>query len=280
MDKIESVMDIHKKHELVKHFLHELDSVVVAYSSGIDSTFLLKTAFDACRGKVVAVTARSRMFPGRELEEAIAFCKKEGIPHIILDFDELEVEGFCDNPANRCFLCKNELFAKIWLIAREHGIEHIVEGSNIDDDSDFRPGHLAIMQQGVKSPLRAAQLTKDELRSLSKEMGLQTWNNQSFACLASRIPYGQKITPDKLEMIDKAEQLLLDMGFAQVRVRHHGNLARIETDADGFMILADRGKRETIHDRLQQLGFTYVSNDLLGYRTGSMNETLEKTEIL
>jgi uncharacterized protein len=187
----------------------------------------------------------------------------------------LNIEGFSQNPLNRCYLCKNELFAKIWAVAREHGIEHVAEGSNTDDTGDYRPGLIAVAEQGVKSPLRYAELAKDEIRALSKDMGLPTWNKQSFACLSSRFPYGESITQKKLEMVDRAEQLLLDMGLKQVRVRHHGNLARIETDEDGFSILANRKNRETIYAQMKQYGFAYIAVDLLGYRTGSMNETIE-----
>ncbi|GBU27519.1 adenine nucleotide alpha hydrolases [Treponema sp. R8-4-B8] len=265
---------IFQKHEKLKQYLRELESVAIAFSSGVDSTFLLKTAHDVLGDKVIAVTARSCSFPERELKEAVSFCESENIRHIICDSEELNIEGFAQNPANRCYLCKNELFTKIWAVAREHGIENVAEGSNLDDNGDYRPGLTAVTEQGVKSPLRYARLTKEEIRFLSKNMGLPTWDKQSFACLSSRFPYGESITPEKLGMIDKAEQLLLDMGLRQVRVRHHGNLARIETDEDGFLILTDRKNRENIYTQLKQYGFTYIAVDLLGYRTGSMNETL------
>lgn len=268
-------MDIQQKYENLKNYLNELGNVAIAFSGGVDSTFLLKTAYDVLGERVIAVTARSCSFPERELKEAITFCEKENIRHIICDSEELEIEGFSHNPTNRCYLCKNELFIKIWEVARENGIEHVAEGSNMDDNGDYRPGLTAVAEQGVLSPLRHAQLAKAEIRTLSKELGLPTWNKQSFACLSSRFPYGETITPGRLSMIDRAEQMLLDMGLHQVRVRHHGNLARIETDEAGFTTLTGRACREKIHAAFKDIGFTYISIDLLGYRTGSMNETLE-----
>lgn len=268
----------HEKYEALKSNLKNLKNVAVAFSGGVDSTFLLKTAHDVLGGNVIAVTARSLSFPKRELEEASAFAAANGIEHIVVDSEELQIEGFSRNPKNRCYLCKKELFTKILEIAQKKGLEFVAEASNIDDNGDYRPGLLAVAELGIKSPLRETGFTKAEIRTISKELGLPTWNKQSFACLSSRFPYGEAITPDRLRKIDEAEQFLLDLGFHQVRVRFHGNLTRIETDEAGFEKMLQPGTREKITNRFLEIGFTYIALDLRGYRTGSMNETLSPSE--
>jgi uncharacterized protein len=258
--------------------LSDLGSAAVAFSGGVDSTFLLRTAKRRLGDNVIAVTARSCSFPQRELDEAKAFCAAEGIRHFICDSEELDIEGFSSNPINRCYLCKNELFTKIWAVARDNGVDAVVEGSNTDDAGDYRPGMQAVREQGVRSPLREAGLSKEDIRALSKAEGLPTWNKQSFACLSSRFVYGENITREKLDRVDKAEQLLLDLGFTQVRVRVHGDIARIELDREEFPKLLAEETREDIYERFKAIGFSYTTLDILGYRTGSMNETLKAEE--
>lgn len=266
--------DLYEKKKKLEAYLTELGSVAIAFSSGVDSTFLLKTAQNVLGDHVIAVTAKSCSFPERELKEAKMFCAREGIRHIIIESEELSIDGFRQNPVNRCYLCKQELFTKIKAVAAEHGVPYVAEGSNADDLGDYRPGLQAVAELGVKSPLCAAELTKDEIRTLSREMGLPTWNKQSFACLSSRFVYGETISEEKLGMVDRAEQLLLDLGFHQVRVRVHGVIARIEILPKEFGKLIDGNVRNQVNSTLKDLGFRYITMDLVGYRTGSMNETL------
>ena len=269
---------IHEKKQKLENYLRELGSLAVAFSSGVDSTFLLKVAKDVLGDRAIAVTAKSCSFPGRELDEATAFCEKEGIRQIVIESEELDIDGFRQNPKNRCYICKRELFTKIIRTAAENGIEYVAEGSNMDDNGDYRPGLMAVAELGVKSPLRYAELTKEEIRELSKEMNLPTWDKPSFACLASRFVYGETISEEKLHMVDQAEQLLLDLGFRQVRVRIHGNIARIEVLPEEIGKLTEEPIRTKVYTTLKALGFAYVTMDLSGYRTGSMNETLDASE--
>ena len=267
---------LQNKYDELRKYLLSLKKVAVAYSSGVDSTFLLKTAVDTLsRENVLALTAKSHSFPRRELDESIAFCKTENIRQIVFESEELSIDGFSNNSPNRCYICKKELFSKIKIIANKNGINAVVEGSNADDVNDYRPGMRAVAELEVLSPLKKVGLTKNEIRTLSKQLGLKTWNKQSFACLSSRFVYGEQITVQKLDMIDSSEQLLLDLGFTQVRVRIHNDVARIEVLPNETEMVIQY--KDIINSKLKEFGFRYVTLDLGGYRTGSMNDSLNLT---
>jgi uncharacterized protein len=270
-------MDIYGKLDLLKKNLKDMESVAIAFSGGVDSTFLLKVAFEVLGNDVLAVTARSSTYPEREFNEAMEYVNSSGIRHMVIVSEELDVEGFSDNPTNRCYLCKNELMSKIKGIADDNNIKYVAEGSNHDDLGDYRPGSIAVKEHGVVSPLREAMLTKEEIRILSKELGLKTWNKPSFACLSSRFPYGEKITREGLRKVDLAEQFLIELGFSQVRVRYHGEIARIEVYEEELEKIIDKEVRDKIYKRFKEIGFKYTALDLKGYRTGSMNEGLNLT---
>lgn len=256
--------------------LEKMGSLAVAYSGGVDSTFLLKVAHDILKDKVVAVTAQSAIHPKRELKEAVEFTRINGIKHIIIKSRELKVKEFTDNPPNRCYLCKYALFSQIKEVAEKYNIQNIAEGSNVNDLGDYRPGMKALKELGIISPLQDVGFGKETIRKLSKQMGLPIWNKLAAACLASRFPYGVKITTGKLAMVDKAEQYLLDLGFKQIRVRHHGDMARIEVADKERKMFFDLHLMENIYNKFREIGYTYTSLDLKGYRTGSMNEVLHR----
>jgi len=265
------------KLEKLKSIIEKTGGAVVAFSGGVDSTFLLKVAHDVLGDKVLAVTANSETYPKRELEEAKTFAAALGIEHIVIETLELEIAGFADNPPDRCFYCKHELFSKLTDIAKKHGFQYVFDGSNYDDRNDHRPGMRAAKELGVVSPLKQAEMTKEDIREISKEYGLSTWDKPSFACLSSRFPYGTKITPEKLNVIGAAEDFIRDLGFRELRVRHHDTIARIEVGKNDLEKIIPYASQ--IVEKLKSLGFLYVTLDLAGYNTGSMNYTLSEAEM-
>jgi len=269
-------MTLEDKVKKLENIIKDAGSLVVAFSGGVDSTYLLKVAHDILKDNVIAVTARSSTYPEREFNEAVEFAKSLGARHEVIVSEELDIDGFSENPLNRCYFCKKELFVKIRELADKYNIKYIADGSNADDLGDYRPGLMAVKELGVISPLKEAGMTKDDIREMSRRMGLPTWDKPAFACLASRIPYGQEITREKLEMIDKAEQILLGAGFRQVRVRHHGDIARIEVSPAERKKFFNEEFMDRIDREFKELGFKYVALDLKGYRTGSMNEVIKK----
>jgi uncharacterized protein len=265
------------KYEHLLGLLREMDRIVVAFSGGVDSTFLGRAARDAVGDRALLVTADSETYPSSELAEARRLATLIGLPHRVVETRELSRPGYAENSPNRCFFCKDELFATLAALARDHGEATIVYGAVMDDLGDHRPGMEAARQRAVRAPLIEAELWKEDVRSLSRQLGLPTWDKPSFACLSSRFQYGDRITVEKLQRVDAAEAAVKNLGFRQFRVRHHDRLARLELAPEELPRLWEDGRHQAIVSRLRELGYTYVTVDLAGLRSGSANEGLRWT---
>lgn len=261
-------------YQRLKTLIARMSGVVVAYSGGVDSTLLAKAATDALGIRAVCVLIESCLVPGVELEEAISQAEELGLHLVRLPVDVLEVDGVQDNEPDRCYHCKRALFTKLVDIARQRDFPYVIDGSNADDEDDFRPGSRALVELAVRSPFKELGYTKEQIRAISREIGLPTWNKPSYACLASRVPYGTELTEDVLGRVELAEQVIRSLGFSQFRVRHHGDIARIEVLPADMERLNESGTRDQVVRALSEIGYNYVTLDLAGYRTGSMNEVL------
>ena len=263
------------KLESLKSMLSQMGSVLIAYSGGADSTFLLKVALSVLGDKVVAVTANSETYPSSEQEEARKIVNMLGVKHVVINTKELDDDNFASNPPERCYYCKRELFSRLTELARQYELNYVVDGSNYDDMGDFRPGMRAASELGIRSPLKEAALAKDELRALSKAMNLPTWDKPPQPCLATRFPYATRLTREELSRVALAEEFLAGLGIKQLRVRVHGDVARIEVSREDMPLFLKEDISKKIVNRFKSLGYTYITLDIQGYRMGSMNEVLK-----
>lgn len=264
------------KLESLENALSQMGSVLIAYSGGVDSTFLLKVASGVLGDGMIAATASSAIHPSRELVEAEKNARILGVKHVVLNTNELDDENFVSNPPERCYYCKKELFSKLTALAKRYELKYVADGSNYDDLGDFRPGMRAVSEFGVRSPLKEAGLTKGEIRTLSREMDLPAWDKPPQSCLATRFPYGTRTAREELSKVERAEDVLVGLGIKQSRVRVHGDIARIEVPKQDMHVFLDEDISGEIVDRFKALGYTYITLDIQGYRMGSMNEPLRR----
>ena len=264
--------DLQSKYDTLRGIIASLGGCVIGFSGGVDSTLLFAVAAEVLGERALAVTATSETYPERELNEAQELAARIGGRHRVMVSEELDIPQFKDNPRNRCYYCKKELFGKLRAIAIEEGLPHVLDGTNMDDRSDHRPGRQAAFEIKVRSPLEEAGFTKEDIRALSRALKLPTWDKPAYACLSSRFPYGTAITRERVRQVGQAEESLRELGFRVLRVRYHDNVARLELGEQEF-IQATTALRDEVVQRVKGAGFTYVAIDLQGYRTGAMNET-------